>query len=77
MPGTPKPMRLGEREQFADAFARYLAAPPEISRPAVPLPANPINTGRDVGRIENSGTASEAASVTPKPHTTEQKGLIE
>lgn len=56
-----------ESEQFADAFARYLAPPLENSRPSVPSPENPINTGWDAGRMENLGTADKTASVALKP----------
>ncbi len=56
-----------DRAQFEDAFARYLAAPPDLSVPAVPCASNPINTGRDVGRTKNCGTGLENASVTLEP----------
>jgi len=39
-----------DREQFDDAFSRYIAATPGNSGPAVPNAANPINTGDSVGQ---------------------------
>lgn len=56
-----------DREQFADAFTRYVSPPPENSRPAVPNAANPENTGWDAGRMEKSGTDEKSASVTLEP----------
>lgn len=56
-----------EREQFDDAFGRYLATPPDFTVPAVPFAAHPINTGRDVGHGENSGTDGTTASTTLEP----------
>jgi len=56
-----------DREQFADAFTRYVSPPPENSRPAVPNAANPIDTGRDVGRMGNSWDGEKPAIVPPKP----------
>lgn len=56
-----------DREQFADAFTRYVSPPPENSRPAVPNPANPIDMGWDVGRMEISRDGEKATNVPPKP----------
>lgn len=55
-----------DRDQFSDAFARYLA-PPENSRPTVPMLGNAATAGRDVGRNEKSGTDSVAGSVPLDP----------
>ncbi len=55
-----------ERAQFDDAFNRYLS-PPEIIGPTVPTGAKPINTGWDVGRLENHGTDATAAPVPLEP----------
>jgi len=56
-----------DREQFGDAFTRYVSPPPENSRPAVPNAANPIDTGWDVGRMVNSRDGTKPASVPLKP----------
>ncbi len=56
-----------ERDQFADAFSRYLSAPTQNSRPPVPIPENSVNTGRDAGRNENSGTDTMPSAAPLKP----------
>jgi hypothetical protein len=56
-----------DRDQFADAFSRYVSASPENSRPPVPMPGNVVNAGRDVGRNEDSGTDKVSSAVPLKP----------
>jgi len=56
-----------DREQFTDAFARYLSAPTQNSRPSVPMLGDVANAGRDAGRNENSGTDMMPSSVPLKP----------
>lgn len=56
-----------DREQFGDAFTRYVSPPPENNRPAVPNATNPIDTGRDVGRMANSWDGEKPANVPLKP----------
>lgn len=56
-----------DREQFTDAFKRYVAPPPENCRPTVPNTANPINTGWDVGRVASSRDGEKSVSVPLKP----------
>lgn len=52
-----------DRDQFADAFARYLSPAPENIRPTVPNPANPVTTGVSVGRHENAGRIASVPAV--------------
>lgn len=56
-----------DREQFGDAFTRYVSPPLENSRPTVPNAANPIDTGWDVGRMANSRDDTKSAAVPLKP----------
>lgn len=51
-----------DRDQFADAFARYLSPAPENIRPAVPNHANQLTTGVSVGRNENVGRIASVPS---------------
>lgn len=54
-------------EQFSDAFARYLSAPPDLPATSATTAANPINTGRDVSRMNQQRSGSETVPATPKP----------
>ena len=56
-----------DREQFGDAFTRYVSPPPENNRPAVPNAESPIDTDRDVGRMANSWDGEKTANVPLKP----------
>ncbi|MCL4316154.1 MAG: DUF3631 domain-containing protein, partial [Gammaproteobacteria bacterium] len=56
-----------EREQFEDAFARYLASPPEFSVTSVTQPANPISARDSVLLSVQLRNQEKTASVTPEP----------